>query len=602
MSENRNIGGQILAKQWLYIQEIMQITGLSKDAVIKRIQRGKFKRVRRVKGRGGKGGLVWQVHVSEVMGEVRVAAVEEKKVGEGKDGVKVEEMDVEKREIVMRFLGIRAKGGKVVEEAERLVDEYRRKGMRVSLKSLYRWVKEYEEKGEEAFVSRRGGEKGVRSFDEEALKYGIGLYLDKRKFSIKDCYEMMCERAKEKGWRVGSYKSFARILKEIPEKVKVLAREGEKVYRAEYLPKVRRRTDDLEVNEIWVMDHTPLNIMVYEKGKVIRPWITVAMDLRTRMIAGFAVVRYPSGDSIALALRHGMLKKKPPRILKVEGEFYWPIYGVPRELYLDNGKDFRARRFWGDGEERYRVEVEKKVVKGLKVIGIEPRFATPYWSWSKGWIERFFRTLKGYVQTLPGGWRNRKNMSEQDRSRVKEAIDKGELLKIGELWEMIGIWIAYRYHFTGHRGLPKRNGQYLSPIEYFEEIKEREGVEFRVVSERALDFLLMKTAKKKVFKDGIHLNGFIYQSLELAGYIGQKVDVYWDPLDVSEVYVYVKGRYVCRAVSDMVMSMKREYGDISEGDLRAVQRERRRIEKRDREDSCQEFCVNHHFTPPHRLL
>lgn len=273
---------------------------------------------------------------------------------------------------------------------------------------------------------------------------------------------------------------------------------------------------------------------------------------------------------------------------ELERDFYWPIYGVPMELYFDNGKDFRSGRFWEYHRKRgwrsreleYRVVFDDERMGALEVLGIHPRLAMPYNAWSKQ-IERWFREVKRYIQTLPGGWVNRKNMSDQDRGRVHNAIKSGELLTLRELQAVLEYWVVYEYHTKPHGGLPRRNGMHLSPLQLFEELKGE--VVFQTVSAWALDFLLMKHVSKKVFKDGIHLNGLRYQSMELAPWIGRTVQVYYDPLDVSEVYVYVSGRYICTAVSPEGMSMKKAFGKITERELKSALREQRKIERRDRE-------------------
>ncbi len=114
-------------------------------------------------------------------------------------------------------------------------------------------------------------------------------------------------------------------------------------------------------NEVWVSDHTQLNLLcIANDGRIIRPWITVFQDLGTKAITGFTLVEKPSSDSIALAFRHAVLPKKIYRwkpvskIFETEKyifeelveRFYYPEMGLPRTIYIDNGRDYRSKRFW----------------------------------------------------------------------------------------------------------------------------------------------------------------------------------------------------------------------------------------------------------------
>ena len=58
------------------------------------------------------------------------------------------------------------------------------------------------------------------------------------------------------------------------------------------------RRESVHPNDIWQADHTELDLMVLdETGRPVRPWLTVVLDDRSRVIAGYTVF---AGDPSAL--------------------------------------------------------------------------------------------------------------------------------------------------------------------------------------------------------------------------------------------------------------------------------------------------------------
>ena len=68
-------------------------------------------------------------------------------------------------------------------------------------------------------------------------------------------------------------------------------------------------------------------------------------------------------------------------------------------------------------------------------------------------------------------------------------------------------------------------------------------------SREALDILLLRVPKpRKVGRDGIRFMGRRYVEPTLAAFVGEQVDVLYDPRDLAEVHVHHEGRLVCRAL------------------------------------------------------
>ena len=66
-----------------------------------------------------------------------------------------------------------------------------------------------------------------------------------------------------------------------------------------------------------------------------------------------------------------------------------------------------------------------------------------------------------------------------------------------------------------------------------------------------LDLLLVMHAKlRTVRRDGIHFQGLRYQHPTMAGYVGDAVTIRYDPRDLSEIRVFYRNKFLCRAVSE----------------------------------------------------
>jgi putative transposase len=60
----------------------------------------------------------------------------------------------------------------------------------------------------------------------------------------------------------------------------------------------------------------------------------------------------------------------------------------------------------------------------------------------------------------------------------------------------------------------------------------------------------MHARPRVVRRDGIHFEGLRYTRPTLAGYVREPVTIRYDPRDLSEVRVFHRDRFLCRAVSE----------------------------------------------------
>jgi putative transposase len=110
------------------------------------------------------------------------------------------------------------------------------------------------------------------------------------------------------------------------------------------------------------------------------------MDVHSRMVTGYYLsFDPPSETSVAMCVAHSILPKQEWLLLhKVDAD--WPVWGVPKKIYVDNGADFRSNNFQRSCE-MYGINLEFRPVK-------RPNYG--------GHIERMLGTILREIHALPG--------------------------------------------------------------------------------------------------------------------------------------------------------------------------------------------------------
>ena len=244
-----------------------------------------------------------------------------------------------------------------------------------------------------------------------------------------------------------------------------------------------------------------------------RPWLTLAVDVATRVVVGFYVsLEAPSSTSVALCLSQAVLPKE--RWLSSRGlACSWPVWGLPRAVHTDNGADFTGSALRRGCDEH-----------GIALI-LRP-IATPHYG---GHIERLIGTLMGRVHLLPG-------------STGSNPVDKGaypaeseSALTMAELEQWLAIEICEHYHQRIHRGLRR------SPISAWQEALRQAGSGLGALPDRPEQFALsfLPFEQRTLRRDGLHLFNIRYWDPVLPAIVrpGESVLVRYDPRNLSKVYV-----------------------------------------------------------------
>jgi hypothetical protein len=228
---------------------------------------------------------------------------------------------------------------------------------------LFRWQNKYQQNKDVAdLIDNRGGyNRGKSSIQTEAWEYFYNRYMTQHKRTIKLCWDL----TKDEYPDIPSVATFERKVKTIPEYAIICYREGPKAFK-DKLPSMIRDKTTISSNDIWNSDHRLADVLVIGKsGKLIRPWLTMFYDLRSNKPMGV------------------IAREEPPNATVIKECFRISAekYGIPKEGYFDNGKDYKSKSFSVD----YPMSLVNQL--GMNII-----YATPYHGQAKP-IERFFGTM-----------------------------------------------------------------------------------------------------------------------------------------------------------------------------------------------------------------
>ena len=289
------------------------------------------------------------------------------------------------------------------------------------------------------------------------------------------------------------------------------------------VPGIFKASCPLEVVQI---DHTKADIFVVDeetRKPLGRPWLTLAMDVHTRMVTGFYLTMdAPSRLSTSLCLLHSVYDKTA-WLKEREIEEPWPVAGLPERVHVDNGADFRSRAF----------------KRGCENAGIKIDWRPPGTPRFGGHIERLIGTQMGRLHLLPGTtFSNEKELGEYNSKRHAA-------LTLRELERYIALDIVGSYHQSIHSTLKR------PPLAVW---RENEGnIPLRLPVDRLQFWISFLPEIERILRPtGIHLFDMRYWSAALSADVGRskrRLLIKYDPRDMSRVFVrrpsgsFVEARY-----------------------------------------------------------
>lgn len=278
--------------------------------------------------------------------------------------------------------------------------------------------------------------------------------------------------------------------------------------------------------EIVQIDHTQTDVMVVDeetREPVGRPWLTIAVDVFSRMVTGFHIsFDAPRMSSVGLCLLHSVYDKGA-WLAGLGLDLPWPVAGLPGTLHVDNAPEFTTPMF----------------ERACREYGVAVKFRPLWGKHYGGHIERLIGTTMGAIQLLPGTTHGAPQR-RQDYDSVGQAV-----LTMKELEAWLALEIAGRYHQQVHKSLGR------PPIAVWREWEDRTPL---ALPADRLGFWVtfLPEEERTLQRDGIHLHNIRYWSGALSADLGRSksaLSVKYDPRDLSCVFVrrlnghWIEARY-----------------------------------------------------------
>ncbi len=403
--------------------------------------------------------------------------------------------------------------------------------------TVYRWLQQYRRSGRLSTLvpAKRGARSGHHRLapDVEAvLSTTIDeVYLHPQKRSVSYTYNEVIRRCRNAGLKHPDARTVRRRIKALSDKETLRRREGGTAVRDKYAPIQGAFPDADWPLAVVQIDHTPVDLILVDdvhRRPVGRPWITLAIDVFSRMVTGFYIsFDPPNAMAVGLCLAHAIL---PKDIWLTQHAIAtpWPVWGVMSTVHADNAKEFRGTMLRTACRE-YGMHLHWRPVR-------RPHFG--------GHIERLLGTLNHEIHNLPGSTFSNPQVRGHYDSEHHAAMTLAEF----ERW--LAITIVEIYHQRRHRELG------TTPLQKYEEgifgTEERpgRGLPDRLLDEARLRLDFMPYAERTVQPHGITIDEIRYYDDMLRPWINaadssdgtgkrkRKFIIRRDPRDISRVYFY----------------------------------------------------------------
>ena len=233
-------------------------------------------------------------------------------------------------------------------------------------------------------------------------------------------------------------------------------------------------------NEIWLS----IDVAVSFNKNIYFPWVTVFRDVKTsKWLGWFLHIESPNSDHIFQAFYYGVTK-----------------FGIPEDVYLDNGKDYRCKDFAGGRNKIVKVnhftERENSLINNL---GISVHFALPYNAQTKP-VERDFLKIKEYLSKGFVGYRGGKITERPEK--LKKEIKQNKILEFSDFKTIFDDFIENILN-----KMPS-NGKVLKG-RCPDEVWSEEFAVKKIISKDALKLFCMRTSRAvKIGRNGVHDSQF----------------------------------------------------------------------------------------------
>ena len=395
----------------------------------------------------------------------------------------------------------------------------------VTERQVYRLLRRYREGGGALTALVSGGSSGGRGKGRIEERRDVlirdavaELYLTPQRLPAARIVVEVRRRAREQHVRPPSASTVRRRIAALSQEER--RRRGDVVVPEAALGSTVIAKAPLDVVQI---DHTPVDLILVdpvERLPIGRPWVTVAIDVFSRCIAGFHVtLEAPSSTSVGLCLAHAASDKQP-WLDSIEVDAEWPVMGRPRCLGVDNAAEFHAEAL-ERGCAQHDIAIDWRPPGRPQVGGV---------------VERVIGTLMELVHGLPG------TTFSNVMQRGRYDSDKAACLTLGELERWLTVAVTKLYHLRPHAGL---DGE--APLRRYQEGVRALAAEGRTPPSprdpRAFLIDFLPVVRRTLRREGVVIDHIRYFSDALKPWIEQdgpprRVLIRRDPRDLSRIYVH----------------------------------------------------------------
>lgn len=402
----------------------------------------------------------------------------------------------------------------------------------VDVATLYRWMRAYRSTGrlDSLLPAKPSGGRGKSRLDPELDKIittGIEqFYLTKQQRSVRSTADEVARLCRDAGLPPPHMNTVRARILALSERTRLRKRGNSKKADDTFNPRPGRFDEAQRPLALVQIDHTKLDVMIVDDDtrlSVGRPWITLAIDVFSRMIVGFHISLDPPGaNSTGLCLAHAILPKEI-WLAKRGISHGWPCWGFPVAVHFDNAKEFRGEML-RRACEQYDIELNFRPI------------ATPHFG---SHIERMMGTLGNALHELPGTTFSGPDKRSEYDSEAEAAFT------LAELETYIGEFITGVYHKRVHSGLK------VPPIKRWTDAilgtgdTPAAGIAARPADEERIRLDFMPCVDRTIQNYGVRIDEINYYSDVLRPYIaessrGQKRTFVFrrDPSDISHIYFW----------------------------------------------------------------
>ena len=417
--------------------------------------------------------------------------------------------------------------------------EERATEVRCNTGTLYDWIRRYIAADDLTALipQKRGWRKGktrIPVFGEEVISTVINdFYLKKDRPTVQETIQEVQSRCR--GLDCPSASTIRARISQVPERERLRRRGAPEKARAKFHPTPGHFPNADYPLAYMQVDHTPVDIILVDdvhRKPIGRPFLTVAIDVFSRMIPGYYLaLDPPSRTSVAVCVAQSMLPKDEV-LLKNGIEAEWPVWGFPNTIHVDNAAEFRSKTF-KRACRSHGVNAEYRPIK-------RPEYG--------GHVERVIRTIMTAVHSLPG------TTYSSVHEKGEHDPEKDAAMTFAEFETWLLTFICKVYHQRVHSELDMSPLSQLKLGVFGTDETPGTGLQQRPDQNILLDFL--PESERTVQKTGVTIDGLRYYADTLRPWIHArdpddpqlplKLVFRRDPRDISRIWFHDPnlGRYI----------------------------------------------------------